>query len=130
MADRFNFRAWDLQTEEMKPWWVIRRAGYNQKHARVKDPDGHGKFVDCFCDQDYIIMQSTGLIDENGVEVFEGDILSTKGRNYEVMWCATDFNTGWVKKKGDSLTDIGQTLTDTLIVIGNIYENPELKEKR
>jgi uncharacterized phage protein (TIGR01671 family) len=116
MVSRFNFRAWHTDVGHKHMWY----GGKLVSGQFVL----HNKLL-----TEAKIMQSTGLIDENGVEIFEGDILHSRNLDYEVVWCANEFHTGWMKKSGDSMTDIGQTLADVLVVIGNIYENPEILEK-
>lgn len=69
------------------------------------------------------LIQFTGLLDKNGKEIYEGDIVkfNTFGGNemiYEVRW--SDAKTGF---KPTRLTKTNQ---DEIQIIGNIYENPEL----
>jgi len=84
---------------------------------------------------DYTLMQSTGLIDKNGKEIFESDILKCTSIDcclwYEtVSWDSTiaGFAT---HQNGYDATPI-EYITDskaiTIEIIGNIYENPELLE--
>ena len=80
-------------------------------------------------------MQSTGLYDKNGKEIFESDILKCTSIDcclwYEtVSWDSTiaGFAT---HQNGYDATPI-EYITDskaiTIEIIGNIYENPELLE--
>ncbi|HEN5753257.1 TPA: hypothetical protein VBD56_000662 [Streptococcus agalactiae] len=81
---------------------------------------------------DYILMQSTGMFDKNGVEIWEGDIvLTTRLIDYTYK----NFK-GVVKMlEGRWLIDTGKdavglwTEVDENEAIGNIHENPELLER-
>lgn len=89
--------------------------------------------------EDVILMQSTGLKDKNGVEIFEGDVLrvyeidDTLGESEyisPVIW--KDY--GWLVYDTD--TDIPLCLLDRdsdfgdrdveIEILGNIHANPEL----
>ena len=88
-------------------------------------------------DENATIMQSTGLFDKNGKEIFEGDII-TNGKD---VMCMKRHNTlgFYVEQKGkvDFIADCAvleefeedaKEIADSLEIIGNIYENPELLE--
>jgi hypothetical protein len=73
-----------------------------------------------------IIQQFTGLSDETGKEIFDGDILNSKPARYKVIWKGS----GW---KAETIMGLGvgqikdlDEVTSFSFVLGNIFENPEL----
>lgn len=89
-------------------------------------------------DENAIIMQSTGLKDKNGQEIFEGDIVSD---GYDTGDIKNHETLGFymVDKKGiecwfsdgatiEDFEEYVKTAFKIIEVIGNIYENPELLE--
>lgn len=110
-----------------------------------------------YCADDINLMQSTGLKDKNGKEIFEGDILkfndewddycyegyvdgSTEGINFvEIKRETTCFTFGKYQTSDSSLLyfmkdeylSFEDLITDKdfeFEIVGNIYENPELLE--
>ena len=82
---------------------------------------------------DFILMQSTGLHDKNGVEIFEGDIVEiiydsepfTGVVVYDLE--ETDFKaTNGNENYGNNFQYL--TVGESIKVIGNVYQNPELLE--
>jgi hypothetical protein len=74
---------------------------------------------------DFVLMQSTGLLDCNGKEIYEGDVIIPDGGGASLVhWRDGAFQVGYYG-------DIPYVLADykSLTVIGNIYENPELKKE-
>ena len=86
---------------------------------------------------DFILMQSTGLKDKNGKEIFEGDVVKYEvGCNTVTEEVAYDKNfAGFGVRDADidiiftflQLADVVDLIS--LEVIGNIYQNPELLEE-
>lgn len=77
------------------------------------------------------LMQSTGLKDKNGKEIFEGDVLTSQ--NYPVKG-VVEFRTDlglWVHYlKEYSYFEYLGNVAGSKEIIGNIYENPELLEDK
>ena len=85
--------------------------------------------------EDLVLMQSTGLKDKNGKEIFEGDILAVEADDgviiLKVSW--DDEHALFVikTKKFNEEAALAELVDDNSYpfeVIGNIYENPELLE--
>jgi hypothetical protein len=88
----------------------------------------------------YELMQSTGLKDKNGVEIYEGDVIDKGYQNFSIKnrigyvefnkggdsdgWAHGDW-LGWITNNNDSLLDVHEHCT----VLGNIYEHPHLLEE-
>ena len=76
---------------------------------------------------DWELMQYTGLKDRNGVEIYEGDIVQYfRNELAEII-----FQNGGVDIRGLSSMDREplQSRLGFMEVLGNIYENPELLER-
>ena len=71
-----------------------------------------------FTDRGWVWMQFTGLTDKNGKEIYEGDIIKNQNNNGFVY-----FIDGMYLVNYGIFDDI---LHKHNIVIGNIYQNPEL----
>lgn len=77
------------------------------------------------------LMQSTGLKDKNGVEIFEGDVLYYIPFETHINNSIIVFEKGSFCKKmlrNGKLTSVKFIDSEEYEVIGNIHENPELLE--
>jgi hypothetical protein len=128
-----KFRAWDIANKEMLKVDII---DFFLEQIRILQKD-----ASCFSMKfkNVEIMQSTGFHDKNGVEIFEGDVLSCgylfTGSPFEeedeyeeekgvVKFLNCGFNIEF-KNCNALFIDIMLNYED-IEVIGNIYENPEL----
>ena len=71
------------------------------------------------------LLQSTGLKDENGVEIFEGDI---GWDDHQEVHGQVIFENGAFKYEWENISEDLFEVTDDIEIIGNIHENPELLE--
>lgn len=130
-----RFRAWDVLAEKMID--EILMISFVRKEIIGKFRDGSTsvplKFEDKRNGEDVILMQSTGLKDKNGKEVFVGDIIKcTRGCLHEVYIEKEYGGTYFGGMPAVYLKDLreGYAWTEHEEIIGNIYENPELLEDK
>lgn len=126
-----KFRAWDVLAEKMID--EIQMISFVRKEIIGKFSDGSTsvplKFEDERNGEDVILMQSTGLKDKNGKEIFEGDVLGTKdGLLNGVVEYRSDLGM-WT----NSLISYNNferlcNVATSREIIGNVYENRELLE--
>lgn len=133
MSREFKFRAWSRQYKKM---YAIKRLYF--------DPDGMLRVIypaspdnEWIADSnDLILMQYTGLKDNNGRDIYEGDILSVAGSKVEVkfgLFRASELSI----VDGYEWEDAGRAMAWIINeddasrgeVIGDIYKNPELLKK-
>lgn len=147
-----KFRAWLKKDKEMI---AVEEINFNNGEL-----DFIGDAITWMCkNNDFVLMQSTGLTDKNGKEIFEGDILKfndswndfcyegyvdgeIEGINFvEIESETTCFVFGKTKISDSSLfyytneehLTFQEIITDTSFefeIIGNIWEHPELAEVR
>lgn len=117
-----KYRAWDRETKSMNGMAEIYR---NRKQEIELHPR----------DENIILMQSTGLIDKNGKEIFEGDILSVEtdeeNVKVEVSWDSKHALFVFESKKYNEKEPLAELFEDNSYpfkIVGNIWENPELLE--
>lgn len=123
-----RFRAWLKKDKEM--------IDVEEIHFNNGNLDFIGDAITWMCkNNDFVLMQSTGLMEKNGKEIFEGDILSieTDEENVrvEVSWDSKHALFVFESKKYNEKEALGELFEDNSYpfkIIGNIYENPELVE--
>ncbi|MEI4338093.1 YopX family protein [Streptococcus suis] len=143
-----KFRVWDKDDEHM---YFVAEINLVEELISVDEYDYIFDF------SDVVLMQSTGLFDVNGKEIFEGDVIkfndvwaeycyegyvdgTSEGENFtEIIKTEDGFSFGRTKIQESSLFDflsdehmkfseIVKSDDFNMVVVGNIYENPELME--
>lgn len=130
---RPKFRAWDKRFSEFVEDFFVSEDG--KIYKKTKDT-GYGFAISRETSNKVILMQSTGLKDKNGQEIFEGDIVQ-----FEDCSEASDFlyiNTGIIEwcQGGFHVTNRDSVLMEDLLdgdsldvtILGSVYENLELLE--
>lgn len=118
-----RFRAWDKETKNMNGMAEIYRNRNQEIELRPRD-------------EDIILMQSTGLKDKNGKEIFEGDVVRMRNPRdrrqigmFQVVRVANSPVLGLLDKKlTTEIFNLYEHMRDYYEILGNIYENPELLE--
>lgn len=143
-----RFRAWYVLAEEMINEILI--ISFVRKEIIGKFSDGSTsvplKFEDERNGEDVILMQSTGLVDKKGKEIFEGDVLEIQGIKMIVKfgsykYLETSKNNGHLlgilhdglgfyvecinAADPDNISPFEPETLKNSQIICNIYENPE-----
>lgn len=124
-----RFRAWDKEYKEMVQVYAL---VFDEQIIKATYKNGNVVKEDI---KNYVLMQSTGLRDKNGKEIFEGDIL--KVTNLSSWLEVVSFNKDkamFVSKETERkveetpLYDLFNTDIFEIEIIGNIHTNSELAE--
>jgi len=118
MGREIKFRAWHPKQKRMHYLLTFEELD----EPRIED------VYDGF--EDGVWMQYTGLKDKNGKEIYEGDIVRIpwfdEYQDYVCQWSREFASFEFYNKR--TLTYLGGAGYETIKIIGNIYENPELEE--
>lgn len=131
-----KFRAWDKHSKVMRE---IQHLVWLEDNLIAHCPPRGHEFSEWFTvilnGWEYQLMQSTGLKDKNGVEIFEGDVVLANGVQVTVSFGEQKYEENY----GDETYYIGFNVFTKMgygmlipvkfEVLGNIHETPELLSK-
>lgn len=129
-----KFRAWSKLASRM---YIVNGLYFDRGMVQYANNDNAIRFIKL---ENIILMQSTGLFDKNGKEIFDGDIVKRyRSPFFKAEW---EYQIETVVKReaclllekkfgrNSATMSFGSPFakSDLLEVVGNIYENPELLE--
>ena len=126
-----KFRAWDKEQNKMLlpdkwdwDWYLCNEYGVLSFPVMI----ARDYVMSYQTKKELILMQYTGLKDKNGVEIYEGDIISFDSNTsivfYNSSHCAFMLADGGARGRG--YLRLGQLSSLDIEVIGNIYEHKHL----
>lgn len=113
------FKAYLIKHEKIVD---VREINYNLLEIGWRDDDFHDT-VSSFDDIKFI--QSTGLLDKNGMEIYEGDILKYRDE-YRVVEM---YDGAWIARTGGKRLIVKMAILSGAEIIGNKFEHPHLLEE-
>lgn len=129
-----RFRAWDEKNKEMfKDTFAVTESG----EVVTVEQDFITNAPDYIFVDHLTLMQSTGLTDKNGKEIFEGDIIAIDVEDIEMPINAKVFQNSKIgilmfhdfeENEDVPMVELLEDDSVAFATIGNIYENPELLE--
>lgn len=129
---RIDFRGKSILTDEWFYGDLVHSADKKRTAILVNDKDSYDE---CEVDSE-TIGQFTGLYDAHGKEIYDGDIVKWKADN---LLYAVIFNWGMFYASvevcnqeiygGFPLHALAEENGKDIEIVGNIYDNPELKKK-
>ena len=132
-----RFRAWDKAAKVMI--YHIEQTcdglGDFQENENIEDyvsDISFGCFADWLENDQFVIMQSTGLFDKNGKEIFEGDVLRDSESIVIVKFVDGAFSVDYRNMGGEwrNYGSLFRYLRDFEgEIIGNVFEHKELVEE-
>ena len=121
-----KFRAWNKLASRM---YIVNGLHFDRGMVQYANNDNAIRFIKL---ENIILIQSTGLKDKNGKEIFEKDILDYNGRKVIVKWHGSyaSFIYEFVDELQNRTTEWQPLYLShyKFEVIGNSLENPELLE--
>lgn len=130
-----RFRAWDSVEKKFVEHFFITD---NSLICNMEKPTSDRKFPIPIEKSELILMQSTGLKDKNGKEIFEGDVVRMRNPRdirqigmFQVVRAANSPMLGLLDKKFTTeIFNLYEHMRNCYEVKGNIYENREILEDK
>ena len=125
-----KFRAWHKPMQSMSEVLAI---SYERQKVKIRHLRGTAHMTVPF--DDVVLMQSTGLFDKNGKEIFEGDIVEWEHKDTgHLVRGIVKYDTelgfwGMTDVRFNDLRAIGYLANQKVTVLGDIYENKEWVEE-
>lgn len=127
-----KFRAW---MKSLKWMCDVTNISFDSKLVDICQQGDTERCTEISVEFDEIeLMQSTGLLDKNNKEIFEGDVVrqvrtQLTTENEVIIGVVTMIEGAWlIMNDNEQLASYLWSETDENEIIGNIYENPELLE--
>jgi uncharacterized phage protein (TIGR01671 family) len=124
-----KFRAWDALNKQWLLGYELPNLGGFSMLGEVMVFGEYQRMLSSFSLDDWdkiILMQFTGLLDKNGKEIYEGDIVKWYNKISYIVYMDKGF---WVNDEAYGWEGEDLWNWEQMEVIGNIYENPELISK-
>ena len=126
-----KYRAWDKEFKEMVQ---VDALVFDEQIIKATYKNGNVVKEDL---KNYVLMQSTGLGDKNGREIFEGDIIAINLEGIETPITAKVFQNrkigilmfhAFEDNEDVPMVELLEGNPVEFAIIGNIWEDPELAE--
>lgn len=124
-----RYRAWDKEFKEMVR---VDALVFDEQIIKTTYKNGNVVKEDL---KNYVLMQSTGLTDKNGKEIFEGDIIAIEVEDIEALINAKVFCNNEIgvlmfhvfeDNEDAPMVELLEDNSVAFAVIGNIWEDGEL----